>query len=98
MLTQIVLFDGFDPLDVIAPYEVLYAGGVVTEGVLTAELVSAEGAREVPSGSGPLSLPASARLDPQRADLVIVPGRRAASPKTVTSCGGHHPGHFEPRA
>jgi putative intracellular protease/amidase len=25
MLTQIVLFDGFDPLDVIAPYEVLYA-------------------------------------------------------------------------
>ncbi|HEX2262302.1 MAG TPA: hypothetical protein VHH52_00865 [Pseudonocardiaceae bacterium] len=74
MLTQIVLFDGFDPLDVIAPYEVLYAGGMVTEGVLTAELVSAEGAREVPSGSGPLSLPASARLDPQRADLVIVPG------------------------
>lgn len=74
MLTQIVLFDGFDPLDVIAPYEVLYAGGMVTEGALTVELVSAEGAREVPSGSGPLSLPASARLDPQRADLVIVPG------------------------
>ena len=24
MLAQIVLFDGFDPLDVIAPYEVLY--------------------------------------------------------------------------
>jgi putative intracellular protease/amidase len=27
MHAQIVLFDGFDPLDVIAPYEVLYAGG-----------------------------------------------------------------------
>jgi hypothetical protein len=26
MHAQIVLFDGFDPLDVIAPYEVLYAG------------------------------------------------------------------------
>jgi putative intracellular protease/amidase len=26
---QIVLFDGFDPLDVIAPYEVLHAGGGV---------------------------------------------------------------------
>lgn len=74
MLAQIVLFDGFDPLDVIAPYEVLYAGGMVTEGALTVELVSAQGAREVPSGSGPLSLRASTRLDPQRADLVIVPG------------------------
>jgi len=47
MLAQIVLFDGFDPLDVIAPYEVLYAVGMVTEGALTVELVSAEGAREV---------------------------------------------------
>jgi putative intracellular protease/amidase len=28
MHAQIVLFDGFDPLDVIAPYEVLYAGKV----------------------------------------------------------------------
>ncbi|MDQ4021185.1 MAG: DJ-1/PfpI family protein [Actinomycetota bacterium] len=74
MLAQIVLFDGFDPLDVIAPYEVLYAGGMVIEAALTVELVSAEGAREVPSGSGPLSLRASARLDPQRADLVVVPG------------------------
>lgn len=26
MHAQIVLFDGFDPLDVIAPYEVLHAG------------------------------------------------------------------------
>jgi putative intracellular protease/amidase len=24
---QIVLFDGFDPMDVVGPYEVLYAGG-----------------------------------------------------------------------
>ena len=27
MLTQIVLCDGCDPLDVIAPFEVLHAGG-----------------------------------------------------------------------
>ena len=38
------------------------------------ELVSAEGARQVPSGIGPLSLYATARLDPERADLVVVPG------------------------
>jgi transcriptional regulator GlxA family with amidase domain len=74
MLAQIVLFDGFDPLDVIAPYEVLYAGGMVAGGALNVELVSAEGAREVPSGTGPVSLRATARLDPRRADLIVVPG------------------------
>ncbi len=74
MLAQIVLFDGFDPLDVIAPYEVLGAGGLAADGALEVELVSAEGAREVPSGIGPLSLRATARLEPDRADLVVVPG------------------------
>jgi transcriptional regulator GlxA family with amidase domain len=74
MLAQIVLFDGFDPLDVVAPYEVLFGGGRYSDGALSVELVSAEGAREVPSGTGPLSLRASARLDPRRADLVVVPG------------------------
>ncbi|MFI1252446.1 DJ-1/PfpI family protein [Streptomyces netropsis] len=74
MLCQIVLFDGFDPLDVIAPYEVLFAGGLAAPGALTVELVSAEGAREVPGGAGPLSLRAVAALDPQRADLVLIPG------------------------
>jgi hypothetical protein len=52
-----------------------------TEGALSVELVSAEGAREVPSGSGPLSLRASARLDPQRADLVVVPGAAGRLPE-----------------
>ncbi|MFF1421047.1 DJ-1/PfpI family protein [Streptomyces sp. NPDC058280] len=74
MLAQIVLFDGFDPLDVVAPYEVLFAGGVLTDGALTVELVSAEGARDVPSGTGPLSLRATGVLDPARADLIVVPG------------------------
>jgi transcriptional regulator GlxA family with amidase domain len=74
MLAQIVLFDGFDPLDVIAPYEVLGAGGILAEGALSVELASAEGAREVPSGIPPVSLQATARLDPGRADLIVVPG------------------------
>jgi transcriptional regulator GlxA family with amidase domain len=74
MLAQIVLFDGFDPLDVVAPYEVLFAGGQAADGALSVELVSAEGAREVPSGTGTLSLKATAWLDPTRADLVLVPG------------------------
>lgn len=74
MLVQMVLFDGFDPLDVIAPYEVLYAGGELTGGAVAVELVSAEGPRQVPSGIEPLSLSATARLDPERAGLVVVPG------------------------
>ena len=81
MLAQIVLFDGFDPLDVVAPYEVLFAGGVASAGGLTVELSSAEGPREVMGGSGPLSLRATARLDPQRADLIVVPGASGRMPR-----------------
>lgn len=71
---QMVLFDGFDPLDVIAPYEVLWAGGMATGGALTVELVSAEGPRAVVGGSGGLVLRATATLDPDNADIIIVPG------------------------
>ncbi|WP_081238342.1 DJ-1/PfpI family protein [Streptomyces viridosporus] len=74
MHAQIVLFDGFDPLDVIAPYEVLYAGGTASGGAVTVELVSADGPREVVSGTGALSLRATGTLDPERAGLVLVPG------------------------
>jgi putative intracellular protease/amidase len=74
MHAQIVLFDGFDPLDVIAPYEVLHAGGIASGGALTVELVSAEGPREVVSGTGGMPLRATAALDPAKADLVVVPG------------------------
>ncbi|MFE6000753.1 DJ-1/PfpI family protein [Streptomyces sp. NPDC056454] len=74
MHAQIVLFDGFDPLDVVAPFEVLHAGGTASGGAVTVELVSAEGAREVVSGAGGLTLRATAALDPERADLVLVPG------------------------
>ncbi|MCA1219160.1 DJ-1/PfpI family protein [Streptomyces sp. 8L] len=74
MHAQIVLFDGFDPLDVVAPYEVLYAGGTASGGGVSVELVSAEGARDVVSGTGGLALRATAALDPGRAGLILVPG------------------------
>lgn len=45
MLAQIVLFDGFDPLDVIAPCEILAAGGAFAGGMRSVEFVSAEGPR-----------------------------------------------------
>ncbi|MEV5707963.1 DJ-1/PfpI family protein [Actinoallomurus sp. NPDC052274] len=73
MLAQFVLFDGFDPLDVIAPFEVFSAASAYTDQV-SAELVAAEGPREVRSGIPAISLAATAGLDPERADLVVVPG------------------------
>jgi transcriptional regulator GlxA family with amidase domain len=81
MYAQVVLFNGFDPLDVVAPYEVLGAGGVVTDGALEVELVSAEGAREVPSGISSLSLRATNGLESGRADLVVVPGAAGRLPQ-----------------
>jgi transcriptional regulator GlxA family with amidase domain len=68
------LFDGFDPLDVIAPFEVLVAGSDAVGGEFTVELVSAEGPRPVVSGSRGLVLNATAHLDPSKPGYVIVPG------------------------
>ena len=77
---QIVLFDGFDPLDVIAPFEVLAAGSDAAGGGLAVELVSAHGPREVVSGTRGLTLRATAWLDPDRPGYVVVPG--ASGPTT----------------
>jgi transcriptional regulator GlxA family with amidase domain len=74
MHVQIVLFDGFDPLDAIAPFEVLHAGGTASGGAVSVELVSAEGPREVVSGTGGLSLRTTGTLDPSRPGVVLVPG------------------------
>ncbi|HYZ67693.1 MAG TPA: DJ-1/PfpI family protein, partial [Mycobacterium sp.] len=74
MHAQIVLFDGFDPLDVIAPYEVLVAGSEAVGGELVVELVSAEGPQSVISGSRGLTLQATAHLDVRKPGYVIVPG------------------------
>jgi transcriptional regulator GlxA family with amidase domain len=71
---QIVLFDGFDPLDVVAPFEVLVAGSEAMGGDLRVELVSAEGPRPVVSGSQGLTLAATSALDPDRPGYVLVPG------------------------
>lgn len=74
MHAQIVLFDAFDPLDAIAPFEVLSAGSDAVEGDLVVELVSAEGPRQVVSGTRGLTLTATAGLDPTKPGYVIVPG------------------------
>src|SRR4051794_35668910 len=79
MRAQFVLFDGFDPLDVIAPYEVFSAAGGFTDQV-SAELAAADGPRDVHSGIPGVSLTATACLDPDRADLIVVPGAAGRLP------------------
>jgi transcriptional regulator GlxA family with amidase domain len=74
LLAQVVVFDGFDPLDVIAPYEVLWAGGRVAAGALRVELAALDAPREVASGSPGISLTATAAIDAARADILVVPG------------------------
>jgi transcriptional regulator GlxA family with amidase domain len=74
MHAQIVLFDAFDPLDAIAPFEVLAAGSDAVAGDLVVELVTAEGPREVRSGTRGVTLTATETLDPAKPGYVIVPG------------------------
>jgi transcriptional regulator GlxA family with amidase domain len=74
MLAQVLLFDGFDPLDVVAPFEVLWAGGRSAGGALRVELAAAGGPRLVASGSPGISLSATAAIDAARADVLVVPG------------------------
>lgn len=74
MLVQIVLFDGFDLLDAIGPYEVFQAAGINGGGALQVELVSVDGARAVPSGMGGPEIRTTGRPDLARADILLVPG------------------------
>ncbi|WP_067817821.1 DJ-1/PfpI family protein [Actinomadura kijaniata] len=96
MHAQIVLFDGFDPLDAIAPFEVLHAGGAFSDGAVSVELVSAEGPREVVSGTGGLALRATAALAPERPGLILVPGAsgRVGAPDDVPD---HDPADGRPQ-
>ncbi len=74
MLAQIVLFDGFDPLDVIAPFEVLSAGSDAVGGALQVRLVGIERTGPVTSGTRGLQLQATDMLRPEEAGIILVPG------------------------
>lgn len=74
MLAQIILFDGFDPLDVIAPFEVLSAGSDALGGAIDVRLVGLESAGPVTSGTRGLELNATDVLEPEASGMVILPG------------------------
>lgn len=71
---QIVLFDGFDLLDAVAPYEVFCASELFADKPWDVTFVSAEGPRFVASGIHGTALEASGKLDPARAGIIVVPG------------------------
>lgn len=71
---QIVLFDGFDLLDALAPYEVFCAAELYAEHALSVELVTAEGPRSVISGTKGLAIEASGSLNPEQAGIILIPG------------------------
>jgi len=74
MEIQIVLFDGFDLLDAIAPYEVFTAAAMYSNEEVTVKLVSAEGKRLVTSGVNHLQVQASDKLDLNRKGIILIPG------------------------
>ncbi|WP_368498696.1 DJ-1/PfpI family protein [Herbiconiux sp. A18JL235] len=73
-LVQIILFDGFDPLDVIAPFEVFAAGSDALSGGLDVRLVSLDAPGPVRSGTRGLHLEATDTLHPEAPGIVVVPG------------------------
>lgn len=74
MHIQIVLFDGFDLLDAIAPFEVFTAAGMYSNKEVTVKLVSAEGKRMVTSGVNHLQVQASDKLDSSSKGIILIPG------------------------
>lgn len=86
---QVVLFDGFDLLDAIAPYEVFCAAAMFTDYKMHVEFVTAEGPRLVQSGINGLNIEASGRLNPTRKGIILVPGASGElegdGPNAITS-------------
>lgn len=69
---QIVVFDGFDELDAIAPFEVLQTAAAMGADV-QAELVTLDGSKEIVAAHG-LRIRPDAKLRDQALDILIVPG------------------------
>jgi transcriptional regulator GlxA family with amidase domain len=73
MRIAVVVFDGFDELDAIGPLEVLRNAAAMGQVDLSVELVALDGAAEV-TGSHGLVVRTDGPLDPDRTDLLVIPG------------------------
>jgi transcriptional regulator GlxA family with amidase domain len=70
---HIVLFDGLDEMDVIAPYEVFSAASMHAPAGVEARFVTLGEPRTITAGWG-TELRAAHRWSPGQADLIVVPG------------------------
>jgi transcriptional regulator GlxA family with amidase domain len=71
MKVQVLVFDGFDELDALAPYEVFRHAGRI--GDVEVSLVTATGRDRVTGGNG-VQLAGLSGWKPERADVLVVPG------------------------
>jgi len=72
MNVQVVLFDGFDELDAIAPHEIWNMARALNSDI-DVQLVTLEGTRDVMASHG-LRVQAQGMLGAGRPDIVVVPG------------------------
>jgi transcriptional regulator GlxA family with amidase domain len=72
MNVQIVLFNGFDELDALAPYEIWSMARELKSGA-EVQLVTLDGAKDVTASHG-LRVQAQGQLGAKKPDLVVVPG------------------------
>lgn len=72
MNVQIVIFDGFDELDAIAPHEVWHMAKELKPEV-EVQLVTLDGAKEITAANG-LRVRAEGKLGAKRPDILVVPG------------------------
>jgi putative intracellular protease/amidase len=66
MLIQVLLYDGFDELDAIGPYEILHGAGIPTE------YATLDGAERIVASHGTVIVPPATLAD--KPDLLLVPG------------------------
>ncbi|MDQ0208586.1 DJ-1/PfpI family protein [Alkalicoccobacillus murimartini] len=74
MNIQIVLFEGVDLLDAIAPYEVFSAASMYTSEDITVEFVGADDKEHVLSGINDYPLTVSHKLDFSKKGIILIPG------------------------
>src|SRR4051794_23527637 len=84
MHVQILIYDGFDELDAVGPYEILHGAGLKTE------LVTLEPTDRVTASHGATFVPHAA-LDP-RPDLLVVPGGGWRTHRPVGTWGEYERG------
>jgi len=74
MKFQVVLFDGFDLMDALAPYDVFHVAAALSPEEVTVELVTVEGKRLVKSGVNGVRIEATGILDPTAEGVILIPG------------------------